>query len=683
MGASGGEKGALLALSGANADLLDAIYQRYQADPSSVGESWRLLFDGLAAAAPDEAPDAVESDGAGAGAGAEKQGAVSRLLQMYANRAHQYARIDPLGIMKRERPRLLDPGYVGLSRADFDTEFYTGARNDWIAKRATLRDIVARLEQVYGGTIGAEFAHVSDTDERLWLQDEFQLGRVRQGFSTDERRTILRQLTAAEGLERYLHTRFVGQKRFSLEGAESLIAMLDDLVQEAGRDGVEEAVIGMAHRGRLNVLVNVLGKSPGELFSEFEGKHRHDGGSGDVKYHKGFSADLRTPGGNVHVMLAFNPSHLEIVNPVVEGSVRARQERRGDRRGRKVLPILVHGDSAFAGQGVVMETLQLSQTRGYGTGGTIHLVVNNQVGFTTSKPEDTRSTMYCSDVAKMIEAPILHVNGDDPEAVIFCTRFALRYRQKFGKDIVIDLVCYRRLGHNEADEPAATQPVMYAAIRRHPTARKIYADRLATEGALAAADADALIEQYRTGLDEGRPQARASLGMIGNKYTIDWSKYMEADWTFRPRSGVDLERLRSLGARITAVPEGFKLHPRVQQVVAAHQELEPHHAGACHGGEEARAPLVALQVGQEVLREAEEPQQRGGPEACVGGEVHAEEDLRQDPDAQEAAGDVQHPRGHHHGEVGGVEVRDPRPQRGADGRGDQSLGPTHIQHLGV
>ncbi len=555
-------------LSGGNAPFVEDLYATYLRDPTVVSPQWRAYFDALPApgttGSATYAPDAAD---AGAAAASEKQGAVSRLVQTLSNRGHLIARIDPLGLMKRERPRVLDPGYVGLGEADLDTEFYTGSRNGWIPKRATLREILARLEQVYCGTIGAEFAHVSDTDERIWLQDEFQLGRMQQRFSTEERRNILWQLTAAEGLERYLHTRFVGQKRFSLEGGEALIALLDDLVQESGRGGVEETIIAMAHRGRLNVLVNVLGKAPGDLFSEFEGKAHHDQGSGDVKYHKGFSADLRTPGGNVHVMLAFNPSHLEIVNPVAEGSVRARQERRGDTRGEKVLAILVHGDAAFAGQGVVMETLQMSQTRGYGTGGSIHVVINNQVGFTTSEPHDARSTTYCSDVAKMIEAPILHVNADDPEAVIFVTRLALRYRQKFRKDIVIDLVCYRRLGHNEADEPAATQPLMYRAIRQHPAVRKLYAERLAAEGVLATGEAEQLAEQYRQSLDEGRHQVHPSLGMIGNQHTIDWSRYQSSDAHEPVVTALAAPKLAALGRRILQYPDGFTLHPRVAQVV--------------------------------------------------------------------------------------------------------------------
>jgi 2-oxoglutarate dehydrogenase E1 component len=438
-----------------------------------------------------------------------------------------------------------------------------------------LRDILSMLQYIYAGNVGAEFAHMSDSDERLWLQDQFQDGRLKGSFTTEERRNILWQLSAAEGLERYLHTKYVGQKRFSLEGADALIPLLDDLIQMSGAAGIEEVVIGMAHRGRLNVLVNLLGKSPAALFSEFEGVYDPSRlkGSGDVKYHKGFSADLRTPNGNIHTVLAFNPSHLEVVNPVVEGSVRARQERRGDVRAERVLPLLVHGDAAFSGQGVVMETLQLSQARGFFTGGTVHVIINNQVGFTTSEPSDARSTIYCSDVAKMLEVPIFHVNADDPEAVVFVTRLALKYRLRFRKDVVIDLVCYRRHGHNEADEPAATQPTMYRIIRQHPTARRLYADQLIAAGVLTEAEAEAMFEQYRNGLDEGRPQARASLGMIGNKYTVDWSAYSHVDFTERVMTGVELPRLRALGERITSLPADFTLQPRVAQVIANRRKM--------------------------------------------------------------------------------------------------------------
>ncbi len=575
-------------LYGGNAAFLDALYEQYLLDPASVGERWRKYFAQLASAGAERAHGPIRADiarraaqGRGAGTTAPasganaQQAAVSRLIQVWINRGHLVASIDPLGLSRRSRPRVLDLDYFGLTPADLDTEFFTGSRTDAVPKRMKLRDILAQLQHIYAGNVGAEFAHVSDSEERLWLQDEFQEGRLKHRFSTQEQRNILWQLTAAEGLERYLHTKYVGQKRFSLEGADAFIPLLDDLIQNSGAVGIEEVVIGMAHRGRLNVLVNLLGKSPAALFSEFEGADDPGRlkGSGDVKYHKGFSADLRTAHGNVHTVLAFNPSHLEVVDPVVEGSVRARQERRGDERAARVLPLLVHGDAAFAGQGVVMETLQLSQARGFFTGGTVHVIINNQVGFTTSEPADLRSTIYCSDVAKMLEVPIFHVNADDPEAVVFVARLALKYRMRFRKDVVIDLVCYRRHGHNEADEPAATQPGMYRVIRQHPTSRRLYADRLIAAGVLADADAQAMLEQYRNGLDEGRPQARASLGMIGNKYTVDWSAYVQVDWTERVPTGVELARLRSLGERITNYPQGFSLHPRVAQLIANRRKM--------------------------------------------------------------------------------------------------------------
>ena len=573
-------------LYGGNAEFLDALYEQYLRDPGSVEERWRSYFAQLGGAAGERAHAPLrEAIAARAAAGAApssdgtadnaRQAAVSRLIQVWINRGHLIADIDPLGLMARPRPRALDPEYFGLTSQDLDTEFFTGSRIEAVPRRLPLRAILAQLQQIYAGTVGAEFAHISNSEERLWLQDEFQQGRVREHYTAEEQRGILWQLTAAEGLERYLHTRYVGQKRFSLEGTDALIPLLDDLVQRAGDAGVEEVVIGMAHRGRLNVLVNLLGKSPAELFSEFEGAYDTTRlkGSGDVKYHKGFSADLRTAAGNVHTVLAFNPSHLEVVDPVVEGSVRARQERRGDERAERVLPLLIHGDAAFAGQGVVMETLQLSQARGFFTGGTVHVIVNNQVGFTTSEAADARSTMYCSDVAKMVEAPIFHVNADDPEAVVFVTRLALKYRLRFRKDVVIDLVGYRRHGHNEADEPAATQPEMYRVIRQRPTARRLYADRLVAAGVLTEEQVESMYEQYRAGLDEGRPQARASLGMIGNKYTVDWSAYAQVDWTERVATGVDGARLRAVGERITEVPADFKLHPRVAQLMANRRRM--------------------------------------------------------------------------------------------------------------
>ncbi len=567
--------------SSAQAPYVEEQYERFLADPSSVSPEWREFFGPFAVGARPQAgaaatkpPPAPARPSATAPAhptpttDVEKQSSVSRLIQFYANRGHLIADIDPLGLMQRPMPRVLDPAYVGLTEADMDTVFHTASRTSGVEKQMKLSEILKQLRQIYTGRIGAEFAHVSTSEERLWLQDRFQDGMLHHRFTNDERLNMLWQLTAAEGLERYLHTRYVGQKRFSLEGGDALIALLDDVVQRSGANGVEEIVIGMAHRGRLNVLVNVLGKSPSILFSEFEGKHEPEayGGSGDVKYHKGFSADLRTTGGNVHVVLAFNPSHLEVVDAVVEGSVRARQEQRGDATGATILPLLIHGDAAFAGQGVVTETMQLSQASGFATGGTLHVIVNNQVGFTTD-PLDARSTLYCSDVAKMIEAPIFHVNADDPEAVVFAARLALDYRMKFRKDVVIDLVCYRRHGHNEADEPAATQPLMYQAIRKHATARQAYGQRLEQDGILAEGQAAAMLEDYRRGLEEDRPQARAFAGTSGNKFTVDWSRHIGADASEKVVTAVDRPRMDALAKTLTTPPAGFKLHPRVVRIV--------------------------------------------------------------------------------------------------------------------
>ncbi len=567
-------------LAGANAPYVEELYERFLRDPVSVPEAWRHFFEGFGGGTGAERAHfpvrealtqraQVAAATAAPADAAEKQGAVSRLIQIYANRGHLVADIDPLGLMERPMPRVLELSYFGLTDDDMEQEFYTGSRSSGVEKQLKLREILRQIRHIYTGRIGAEFAHVSTTEERLWLQDRFQDGRLHHRFTKEEQLNLLWQLSAAEGLERYLHTKYVGQKRFSLEGADSLIPLLDDVVQRCGAAGVQEIVIGMAHRGRLNVLVNVLGKPPSLLFSEFEGEVDLDElrGSGDVKYHKGFSADLSTPRGKVHVVLAFNPSHLEVVNPVVEGSVRARQERRGDDEGATVVPLLIHGDAAFAGQGVVMETLQLSQARGFSTGGTLHVIVNNQIGFTTSDPRDARSTLYCSDVAKMIEAPIFHVNADDPEAVVFVSRLAVDYRMRFRKDVVIDLVCYRRHGHNEADEPAATQPLMYHAIRKHPTVRQIYGQRLEQDEIIAEGDAAKMAEDYRRGLDEGRPQARAFAGTSGNEYTVDWSSHLDADWNEKADTTVPAKRLGELAALLTEVPDDLSLHPRVARIV--------------------------------------------------------------------------------------------------------------------
>ena len=565
-------------LFGGNAPFVEHYYEEFLRDPGSVSEAWRVYFKNLVenpgtevARGPVErrlARQAAErrpGQSAVSGTGI-KQAAVARLIQVYRQRGHQVADLDPLGLWQRQIPSVLTLEYFGLGESDMSTEFHTGGFAG--TKRLPLRDLLALLKKTYSDKIGADFAHVSRARERRWLQDRFESPVQEYHLSREEKSELLQSLTGAEGIERYLHTRYVGQKRFSLEGGEALIPLINDLIQQGGRKGVEELVIGMAHRGRINVLVNVVGKAPDDLFSEFEGKwdpsvHR---GSGDVKYHMGFSTDIKTPGGNVHVALAFNPSHLEIVNPVVEGSVRARQERRGDAVGDTVLPVLVHGDAAFAGQGVIMETLQLSQTRGFRTGGTVHIIVNNQIGFTMSDPQDARSTPYSSDVAKMIEAPIFHVNADDPEAVIFVTRLALDYRHTFHKDVVIDLVCYRRHGHNEADEPAATQPVMYKAIRKHKTTRQLYAERLVHEKLISEQAAADLVEQFRDRLDTGGSVSNVSLGMIGNQYTVDWSQF-NGELADEVDSSISLKRLQRLAKPLVTVPAGMKLHARVQRIV--------------------------------------------------------------------------------------------------------------------
>jgi 2-oxoglutarate dehydrogenase E1 component len=595
-------------LQGANATYVEWLYEQFLAEPGSVPPEWRQYFSTLATAGTEVPHGPIvqavaqrlrQRSGSVAAAATlgepvpaiEKQAAVSRLIQVYSLRGHQVADLDPLGLWQRPAPAVLSFDFLGLDESDLRREFSTGGLAGTGHTRMKLQDILALLKKIYCGKLAAEFAHISRARERLWLREQFEACRVHWTFAADEQKTILDSLTRAEGIERYLNTRFVGQKRFSLEGSETLIPALDDLIQRAGEAGVQELVIGMAHRGRLNVLVNVLGKSPSDLFSEFEGAYdlARLKGSGDVKYHKGYSADVRTPGGNVHIALAFNPSHLEIVNPVVEGSVRARQDRRNDSLGEQVLPVLIHGDAAFAGQGVVAETFQLSQTRAFYTGGTIHLVINNQIGFTTSDPRDSRSTSYCSDIAKMIEAPVFHVNGDDPEAAVAAVRLALRYRQVFHKDVVLDLVGYRRLGHNEADEPAATQPTMYNAIREHPSTRTLYARKLIEAGVLTQEGVDKMADDYRTALDEGRNPNQAALGMIGNQYTVDWSRYTQASLNDSVNTGLPEAELQRLAGLINTVPSAHKLHSRVQRIMEDRRRMAAGEIGCDWGFAESLA----------------------------------------------------------------------------------------------
>ena len=558
-------------LQGANAAYLEDRYAAWLRDPAALDPEWRAYFDELTAgqrAVPPPARPAAAPPAARPGPGAHLQAEVLRLINAYRVRGHQQADLDPLRICERPPVPDLDPAFHGLGAAQLGQTFDTGSLVG--EPRRTLREVIEQLQRVYTGTIGAEYMHITDTEQKRWIQQRLEGADGDPGLDPAHKRRILERLTAAEGLERYLHTRYLGQKRFSLEGADALIPLLDELILHGGSNGVTDMVIGMAHRGRLNVLINTLGKQPCELFEEFEGKHqlREEAGAGDVKYHMGFSANAGTPGGPVHLSLAFNPSHLEIIGPVVEGSVRARQQRAGDRRGNRVIPVLLHGDSAFAGQGVVMENFNMSQARGYSTGGTVHLVINNQIGFTTSNPVDTRSTLYCTDVAKMVQAPIFHVNGDDPEAVVFVARLALDFRMTFRKDVVIDMVCYRRQGHNEADEPAVTQPLMYRAIREHPTLRQRYAEQLQAQGLIGEEETRKLQDEYRASLDQCLVVSPHSQAGIGATSEIDWSPYRGTDWTHPVDTHISLQRLQDLAQRMLALPTGFELHPRVANIMA-------------------------------------------------------------------------------------------------------------------
>jgi len=573
-------------LFGGNAPYVEEMYENYLANPGSVPDSWREYFDALqhvpavdGSAARDvphlpvinafaERAKAGGTKVVMANADAEmgrKRTAVQQLIAAHRTVGHQWADLDPL--KRSERPNIpeLDPAYYGFTDADLETVFDTS--NTFFGKdRMSLRELLNALRETYCGTMAVEFMYTSDMAEKRWWQQKLESIRSKPAFAADKKKHILERLTAAEGLERFLHTKYVGQKRFSLEGGESFIAAIDEIIQSAGSQGVQEIVIGMAHRGRLNVLVNTLGKMPGTLFAEFDHTAPEDLPAGDVKYHQGFSSDITTPGGPVHLSLAFNPSHLEIVNPVVEGSVRARMDRRGDAKGKQVLPVLVHGDAAFGGQGVNQETLALAQTRGYTTGGTVHLIINNQIGFTTSDPRDMRSSAYCTDVVKMVEAPVLHVNGDDPEAVVLASQLALEYRMTFGLDVVVDIVCFRKLGHNEQDTPMLTQPLMYRKIGAHPGTRKLYADKLAAQG-LGDTLGDDMAKTYRAAMDAGRHTVDPVLSNFKSKYAVDWSPYLNKKWTDAADTHIPLVEWKRLAERITTLPASVTPHTLVKKVI--------------------------------------------------------------------------------------------------------------------
>jgi len=568
-------------LAGGNASYIEDLYEQYLVSPDSVDPKWKSYFDGFKGREAGDVPHSAviahiaeagrnaSSAVASAGGGDERERNVGRLITAYRSRGHLGAQLDPLGLTPPVNPPDLGLAFHHLSDADLNDEFSTGGVGG--QPRMKLRDLLARLKATYTGSIGAEFMYIAEVDQRQWLYQRLESAGGNYNLDADTQRRTLERLTAAEGLERYLHTKYVGQKRFSLEGGDSLIPMMDTVIRSAGKDGVKDVVIGMAHRGRLNVLVNTLGKNPRKLFDEFEGRFEHDDRAvaGDVKYHMGFSADVATAGGPVHLALAFNPSHLEIVDPVVAGSVRSRQERRGDTARKQVMPILIHGDAAFAGQGVVMELFQMSQARGFAVGGTVHIVINNQVGFTTSKRDDSRSTLYCTDIAKMVGAPVLHVNGDDPEAVVFAAQLAYDFRQQFHKDVVIDLVCYRRWGHNEADEPAITQPLMYQVIRKHKTTRELYAEKLEAAGVIPANGGKALVDAYREKLDSG--EVTTELAQVEktpptSKLYVDWPKLLAGKLSDPVSTQVPMAELTRLAKLINTIPEGVELHSRVAKV---------------------------------------------------------------------------------------------------------------------
>lgn len=571
---------------GSNQTYVEEIYEQYLENPANVDASWRVIFDTLPKTqvveqphsqvrdyfrklARENVPESVTVIDPEASA---KQVRLLQWINAHRFRGYLEAKLDPINYYRWKISVVpeLDYRHHGFTEADLNETVTIGK---YVYGKETMKfsELADALKQTYLGTIGLEFMHVQDMEQRNWLQAKIESTLNKPLFTHTEKVNLLTELTAADGLERYLGAKFPGAKRFSLEGSDAFIPMMKEIIRHAGRQGMKDVVMGMAHRGRLNMLVNVLGKRPAELFDEFAGKHADDNRTGDVKYHQGFSSDFDVDGERVHLTLAFNPSHLEIVSPVVIGSVRARQERIRDTEHNKVLAVTVHGDSAVAGQGVVQETLNMSNARGYKVGGTIRIVINNQIGFTTSNPNDTRSTEFCTDIAKMIQAPIIHVNGDDPEAVAFAARMAVEYRTLFKRDIFIDLISYRRHGHNEADEPLATQPMMYSIIKKHPTPRKVYADRLVAEGVLNQDQATEIMNNYRDALDNGDrvvPEWREM-----DMAAVDWLQYLNYDWTAPYESKFPQDRFYTLAKRVCECPESLRPHSRVEKIYSDRKEM--------------------------------------------------------------------------------------------------------------
>ena len=604
-------------LEGENADYLEMLYEQYQESPESLSHKWQQYFSELSDATQNTpkhslirkqfrsnglfqhrdnsrclSPDILEDE--------RHQVRVLQLIESFRFLGHLSAHTNPL--QKADQVKLRDEltlHYHRLDKVDPDKVFHPGSFN--LQANPTLSNIYHALRQTYTQHIGVEYMHMMSMTEREWVQRRLELCQSQADFKPQQKQHILRKLIAAETFEQYLHKRYIGQKRFSLEGGESLIPLLDELIQKGGHEGVQKIVFGMAHRGRLNVLINIMGKPSQDLFNEFAGELDDPTHMGDVKYHKGYASHVETPGGPVHLALAFNPSHLEIISPVIVGSVRAGQARRGDHNGDKTVAVVLHGDAAFAGQGVVMETFNMSQTRGYGIHGTVHIVINNQIGFTTSTREDSRSSYYATDIAKMVNAPILHVNGDDPEAVILAGRVALEYRLRFRKDVVIDLVCYRRHGHNEADEPAVTQPLMYQIIKQLPSCKTLYAHRLIEQGIVNEEWVDTEIQAYRQKLANGEAVVQCTnKSQIPLKYRINWAKYTGTHWTHPCDTRLDLTELQTLAQQTLQLPDGFILHDRLIKIWQQRQAMTQMQQKADWGFAEILAYASLLKQGYHV-----------------------------------------------------------------------------------
>ncbi|EKD54063.1 MAG: hypothetical protein ACD_60C00126G0009 [uncultured bacterium] len=569
-----------------NDTYLEELYETYLKTPDQISPEWQQYFKQISNDQQDishadirhyftELVKRRPGNNGSEGVSSYYQRAQEKVIDLiaaYRSFGHLQANIDPLQLYKGREHPTLDLNYYGFTQKDFNTIFDTGTFTGLKKTKATLHDIHQALRTTYCGSIGIEYRHIPYLEEVEWIQQRMEQQWPQFSPTEAEKLRILDRLVMADGLEKYLGFKYVGQKRFSLEGGDNLIPLLDTLINRGSENGMREIVIGMAHRGRLNVLVNVLGKEPVKVFAGFEGKGIESKTSGDVKYHLGYSSNLDTPFGLVHLALAFNPSHLEIVSPVVQGSVRSRQRRRRDTSQTVVMPIQIHGDAAFSGQGVVMETFNMSQARWFTVGGSIHLVVNNQVGFTIANPKDARSGLYCTDVAKMVDAPILHVNGNDAEAVLFAAKFAVDYRSHFKKDIVIDLVCYRRHGHNEADEPSATQPLMYKIIKSMPAPSLIYGDKLIAEGLLKKEDLQKLIDTYRDQLDVGKSVVKVKEKST-YQFANSWAPFIGTDWTAPAKTAVPLKKLMELAKQLEKLPDGFILQPQVKKILEARKKM--------------------------------------------------------------------------------------------------------------